>query len=455
MLFFKKIKNFLLGILNSSSRTGKSVKNIIISMFSKCVSILVSFLIVPLTISYLNPTQYGIWLTISSIIAWIAYFDLGLGNGFRNCFAKAKAQGDIHLAKQYVSTTYFAISAIVTCVVIFVLIANCFVDWTAILNLDHKYMYELRFVFGIVSSFFCLNMIVNVFSFLLLADQKPGLLSSIQVIGQLLSLGVIYLLTKFSSGSLSELALYYSGIPCLTMIIASFLFFNFTKYKIYRPHIKFIKTHLIKKILNVGIQFFFIYLCLILVFQVINIIITRELGPERVTEYNVAYKYFNILYMVMVIIITPFWSAFTDAYAQGDYVWMKSTLKRLEIVWTVFVFIGVIMLFVSSLFYRIWIGDSVHVPLLLSVAMFFYIEAQLIGAIYMQLINGIGTIRIQFIIYVVFAIVSWPLVTFSCRSFGVYGATLFPTLVYLIQAFFGKIQLTKLLSQKATGVWNR
>lgn len=72
----------------------------------KCISILVSLQVVPLTITYINPTKYGIWLTLSSIIAWLSYFDLGFAHGFRNRFSEAKANGNILLAKEYVSTTY-------------------------------------------------------------------------------------------------------------------------------------------------------------------------------------------------------------------------------------------------------------------------------------------------------------------------------------------------------------
>ena len=56
---------------------------------------------------------------------------------------------------------------------------------------------------------------------------------------------------------------------------------------------------------------------MLFIFQVINIIISRNLGPIAVTQYNVAYKYYNVLNMASVIILTPFWSAFTDAYVKG------------------------------------------------------------------------------------------------------------------------------------------
>ena len=47
----------------------------------------------PLTIDFVNPTQYGIWLTLSSLLAWFSFFDIGLSLGFRNRFAQAKANG--------------------------------------------------------------------------------------------------------------------------------------------------------------------------------------------------------------------------------------------------------------------------------------------------------------------------------------------------------------------------
>lgn len=441
-------------VSGDSQRSKKAVKNIIVSIFTKGISIITSFLIVPLTIRYVNPTQYGVWLTISSVIAWITYFNLGLGNGFRNKYAEAKANNDIECQQEYVSTTYFSTFVLVMILFVISSILNSFIQWSSFLKLDYAYNDELKIVFTIVSFFFCFNMSVNTFSYLLLADQRPGLLSVIQVTGQVVSLIVIYVLTKITSGSLTNLASYYSGIPAIVMLLASLVYFRTDYFKV-RPRLKCVRPKLVKNILTLGLQFFFINICLILIFQVINIIITRELGPDTVTEYNIAYKYFHILYMVMVIIITPFWSAFTDAYAQKDYSWMKKTLKSLEYIWFFSVLIGVVMLLISAWFYKFWLKDEVSVSYALSASLLIYMLMQTLGAIYMHLINGIGTIRLQLYIYLLFAIISWPLITWSCRVFGVCGAVIMPTLVYLVQAILGKIQLSKLLSDNAKGLWNK
>lgn len=207
--------------------------------------------------------------------------------------------------------------------------------------------------------------------------------------------------------------------------------------------------------MGLGAQFFVISLCLIIIFQVVNIVLSRELGPVSVTEYNVANRYFNVLYMFTNIVVTPFWSAFTDAYTQKDFTWMKKTLGRLEKLWLLALGSGIIMLAVSPFFYNIWIGDDVNVSFLLSFSVMIMILSRTLGNIYMFMINGIGTIRIQLITYIVFAVIAWPSLVYSCRWFGVCGIVIVPTIVYLIQSLLARIQLNKHISKTAQGIWLR
>lgn len=439
-----------------NKRTKGIISNIGLSFVGRIVTTLSSFLIVPLTIDYVNPTQYGIWLTLSSIISWVAIFDLGLGQGFRNKFSESMALGDFQLAREYVSTTYFAVGVIVSIAYIILIILNSFVNWSTILNIDKSYNQELNKVFFIVGSFFCLKMVVGIFGTLLTADQKPGISSLIQAFGNLLSLISIFLLTRFTSGSLTNLAIFYAGVPCFTIFAISLLTFIFhNRYKRLSPKLKFIKRHLIKNIISLGIQFFIIHICMIIVFQLSNIVISREIGPIDVTRYNISYKYFNLLYIFSNIIINPFWSAFTEAYTLKDYSWMKSMISKLEKTWLLLILCGCLMLICAPTIYLIWIGNKVHINFELNLFMLIFFVFHIIGSIYMYLINGIGTIRIQLIIYILFAIISWPLLVYSCRLYGLIGILFAPSAVFAIQAIMGKIQLNKIISGKAYGIWKK
>lgn len=442
-------------ITPTSERSKEMMKNIQTSFIGKFVGIISTLLIMPITINYVNPTQYGIWLTISSIIGWISFFDLGLGNGFRNRFAEARAKGNNQLARQYLSTTYFAITLLVIIIYSMALLLNSLIDWSLFLHVNESYRVELQQIFAIIGGFFCLNMIVGVFGMMLTADQKAGWAAMINGGGQLVSLMVVFILTKVSQGSLVNLALYFSGVPSLFMLVISLIMFRFTRYREFIPHFKDIRINLIRNILSLGIQFFIIYLCIIAIFQMMNIIISREIGPYGVTQYNAANRYFNVIYMIVIIIVTPFWSAFTDAYTKKDYLWMKNVISKLEKMWIISVFFGLIMLLFSSLFYHIWLGDSVKVPFLLSLAVFFYIEFQTLGGIYTFLIDGIGTIKLQTIVYVLFMLISWPTMVLSCRYFGIVGIVLLPTVVYIVQSTVARLQLKKLMRNKAQGIWGK
>ena len=200
-------------------------------------------------------------------------------------------------------------------------------------------------------------------------------------------------------------------------------------------------------------QFFVIYLCLIVIFQMLNIVISRELGPDAVTEYNIAYKYFNVLNNVVIIILSPFWSAFTDAYAKRDYPWMKRTVRSLERLWA-FTSVGCLVMFaLSQPFYRLWVGSDVTVATSLSLAVAVYFIVSNLGNTYMYVINGIGTIRLQLLTYVAFALVAWPFMLWAGSYFGIVGIIMVPSVAMLLQALIGKIQLSKLLNKTAHGMW--
>ena len=436
----------------SSQRSQEAIRNIVISMAAKCITVIATLLLVPLTIQYVNATQYGIWLTLSSIIAWVYFFDMGLGNGFRNRYAEAKAANNMILARQYVSTTYFAIALIVGVVFVLLMILNAYVDWTSILKVDALYHDELRNVFCIVCGFFCLSMVANIFAMLLTADQKPGWAAMLNGLGNLGSLLVIFVLTKVSSGSLTNLALYYSGVPCIVMLIGSIIMFC-GRYRNVSPRLRDIRVGLVRDIMGLGLQFFVIYLCMIVLFQIINVVISREIGPYAVTQYNVAHKYFNVLHMLMIIVITPFWSAFTDAYYKRDYGWMRTSLRKLELSWLCAVLGGIVMLLLAPYFYAIWVGESVQLPWQLSLITMMYVLFQTLGGVYMYPINGIGKICVQLIAYLVLALIAWPTMIWGARNWGLVGVLILPSVAFLVQAILGKIQLTKLLSGVQTGIW--
>ena len=270
-------------VLSGDIRTVKAKKNILLSFFNKIIAIVISFALVPITVNYLDQEQYGIWLTITSIVSWISFFDIGLGHGFKNKIAEAKANNDIMLCKKYVSTAYFIFIILFGTLLIIFECVNPFINWAAILNVSPNYSQVLSSVVSIVLIGTCLQFVAAVFPLLLSADQRPALSSMITTVGQAFSLIIIYILTLFPIHNMRYIAVALSWTPLIITCIISCWFFKH-QYNDYMPSLKMIDTSLIRNILNLGVKFFVIQFSMIAIFQVVNIILSRVLGPSSVTE---------------------------------------------------------------------------------------------------------------------------------------------------------------------------
>lgn len=91
----------------ADERTRYTQLNIFYSFIIKFFAIGAGLLLVPLTLNYLTTTEYGIWITLNSILVWINSFDIGLGNGLRNKLIESFSLSDDRTSAQYVSTAYF------------------------------------------------------------------------------------------------------------------------------------------------------------------------------------------------------------------------------------------------------------------------------------------------------------------------------------------------------------
>ena len=457
MSVITKINSLLSRYFKGGSERSLIVKKNIIQSFGfKVVSIILSLLIVPLTIDYISAEQYGIWLTVSSIVAWISYFDLGLGHGLRNRYAECKALGNTQLAKHYISTAYAVFSFIFLTVLLVFFLVNQFIDWQGFLKISQLENAELQKLMMILVSFFCLTMIFKVINSLLLGDQRTSFASGVSVTEQLVSLIVVYILTKTTTANINYLAFSSYGVPCCVLLIITIVLFSSKGFfHEYRPSLSFVDFHLTKHLIGLGVKFFIIQVSLLVIFQFVNIILSRNCGQLAVTQYNISYKYFNMLHMAEIIILTPFWTAFTDAFTKKDYSWMKSVYKKLNILAVISIPVVITMVLLAPTFFIIWLHDSVSVPYSLNICMGLYMLAMVYASLQMYLLNGIGKVNVQLYVYIFFAIISIPTMNYLSKELNMYGILIVLIIVYTVQAIVGGVQIHKILNGRAIGMWNK
>jgi O-antigen/teichoic acid export membrane protein len=439
-----------------SDRTKKITRHVLVSFVYKGGSIITSFLMVPLTINYLDTENYGIWLTLSSFIAWFSFFDIGLGNGLRNKFAEAKAKGDLTLAKAYVSSAYFTIGIVCISVTLLFYVLNFFIDWTRVFNTNTTLEKELGILMPIVFSFFCLQLVVKLITTIYTADQHHSMQGKINFLTSIISLLLIWLMTKTTESSLLIFGALFSALPVIILIGVNLFAFSNT-YKEYRPRISLWKKEYLKDIFGLGISFFFIQIAWIVITTTDNMIISQLFSPKEVVPYNLAFKLFSISSMIFTIIVAPYWSTFTEAYFKEDYDWIEKAMKNLRKFVFIFCFLSFLLLGFSDFLYAIWVGKKIDISFNMSLLICIYTCLIIYLTPLNYFINGVGKVKLQLYQTVLMAVLNIPVSIFFAKYLGLGSiGVIFGTIICVIPSvFLSTIQFSKIINQRAFGLWNK
>lgn len=445
-----KIKLFL----KSNTRSSRYKRNAIAIIFFQFGSIALNFLLVPITLGYLGVKEYGVWMTLSTIISWFVFFDIGLGHGLRNKYAEAKAKNNISDLKKYVSTAFFSLSFLSLLIFLVFVAFSLIGNWSLILNAPEYLNHDLKILAIFIGAFFCLRFIVNIVNILLTADQEPSVKSFNEFLGQALALGTVFILTKSTEPSILYLGIALSLSQLFPLLVA-FIYFFSTRYRAIIPSLpNFSKDH-IRSIYSLGFRFFLIQLTALILFQSNNIIIAQICGPERVTEYNVAYKYLSVINFLFLAFLTPLWSAITEAFAKGDIKWIKERLIGMNKLWILVTAIGLVMVLLSPVVYKLWLKGALIPDLGLLALIWIYFLFFMRSQMFRYFMNGVGKIQLQFYVTAIQSIIHIPMAIFLSKLFGLKGILFVLIIWSFMNAIWEQIQYQRIINNKANGIWNK
>ena len=389
----------------------KFKKNIVFSMIVKGASVLLGLITVNIYLRYLGNSNYGLWITISSIASWAAMGDLGIGNGLRNELAKAYADKDINKQQELISTAIIALVKVSTAIfVILSVISEIMVAFGALEE-------EVRIPLYITNVFMCFNFVLGIFASVSHAYQ----LSYYSSLSQLLytSLNVLVVWILILTDMQSDLII-FAIINGLNNTIAHIFLIIFVLHKVrISVNLRKINKSYIRSVMSIGGQFFLLQLCGLVLYSTDNVIINGLFGSEDVTVYSIITKVFNTGETLFSILLVSLWSAVTYQYNLKNYTWIVSKIKSLIRIWRLFA-IGVIAVAIwFNLLIKLWLGDQAIIYSWDMIILFaVYSLAGTFGAIFINVANGIGIIKLQLVMAVVEAVFNIPLSIFLAQNCG-------------------------------------
>ncbi len=442
--------------LNKGSERAKMVKrNALASLIIKLGSMFIDFAKVPVLLTYLLQENYGVFLTITSIVAWTHRFDFGLGAGLRYKLTAAISQRDNYYGKRLVSTAYISLSVIM--LIAFIIISPIItqLNWNHILNSQSNTSSELMTCVILVIVVFFIQFVLELISIVLQANQRAAVSTIFKPIANLFTLLSIIIIRHYSFNSLY--------IACLTMtlpIVVVLFFANvylFTKqYKSIAPSLKDFDKKCIKDIYSLGLKYFIGSVSSLIIFNTASFLITYFINPKATTIYNTAWTYFGIVVLLNTMVLQPLVAAITDAYIKDDISWIKNCFIKICRYSLLLTFISLIMLAFSQIAFHLWVGDKIIIPWGLSIAMTVFFIGNIWSSPFQNFLTGVGKQNVMVALSCIKILIFIPVSIVFIKSWGLIGLVSSILLVNTIpNILVGILQFNLIINKKAKGIWDR
>jgi O-antigen/teichoic acid export membrane protein len=292
----------------------------------RVVTLLSSLVSVPLTLKYLGPERYGIWVAMSSINTLLAFTDFGAGYGLMNRVARGTGTGDAELIRRSVSSTFFALLLVTALLLVGAACLYPLVPWQSGLHTRTtadgiaagRAVAVMVTVFLLTTPFATVQRVQFAY--------QEGFQSQLWQIGGVLA-GLVGLVAVISrKGDLWMLALASTAGPFLAVCL-NWVDQFYRKRPWLRPRRQSWELRTAKEVIADGGFFLILQLAGTVVLSIDSLLIVHWFGPVSLTEYSLVARLYQIAPALGAVWFAPLWPAYAEAIARGDARWARKSLS--------------------------------------------------------------------------------------------------------------------------------
>ena len=283
----------------------------LVSSYSQLiVGMIIPLLLTPYMVNKLGSEEYGLWVLLSSVIAYFGLSNLGFGTTLLKEVSQNKSRE--HLST-YVSTTigfFMLISSIVF-----------FVFLVVMLNLDNFFLItdELQktaeITFTLLYFIFLVSFLSSAFNTLLFAKGMLHIQSAIGIVQSIVTALLIFAVLYAGHGIVMiatvNLVMALVGAVTVATIASKRVDFSLSR--------KYFDWELLKKMASPSMHYFFISIAVLVVFYTDNIIISSFMGLGAVAVYSIGYKLVDVAQKLLFKIVDVLLPNVAALYGDGKY----------------------------------------------------------------------------------------------------------------------------------------
>jgi O-antigen/teichoic acid export membrane protein len=384
-------------------------------------SVVVAFVSVPLTLRYLGPERYGLWMSITSLLVILNFSDLGLSLGLVSALANADGMNSRDAARRYVASSVWMLAACSTVLIVIVGVSYEWVPWARFFNVSSPLAVSEA---GLAAATFlvvgALSLPLGVMGRIQQGFQEGFVANVYQCLGSLLSLIFLLIAIKVRAG-LPWLILAVAGAPSVATII-NIAISALGKYRWLSIRWSYVTPSVVRTLYRTGAAIFALQLGYAIAYNSDNIVIARVIGPIAVAQYSVCARLFSISTVAVTLVTTPIWSAYAEAHARGDSLWLTTTVRRV-------LKLGLLSACIPALLFiafgrpiiRVWAGPNMSPDYRLLIGLAVWVMLDSIRITSMTFMSATGRFRFQILSFMLFVPVSLLARVLGARASGLAG----------------------------------
>jgi O-antigen/teichoic acid export membrane protein len=365
------------------------------SIAARGIGFATSLITVPLTLHYLGTERYGLWATLSSIIALASFADLGLGNGLLNALSGAHGRDDREAGAREVSTAFLLLLAVAAALGVAFLLAYPHIDWARVYNVTSP---QAGAEAGPATAAFigCIlaNLPLGIVARIRQGYQEGYRTSVFDAAGNILGLLLVLLAIRLQA-PLVWLVLAMAGAPVVASLTHMAVLFGRDRPWLRVDPARF-DRRTASRLLHHGGLFFVLQVAATFASAPDNVIIAQTLGPTSVAQYAVVAKLFSVSVLLSDVALAPLWPAYGEAMARGDLPWVKHTLARsVQVAGIASILFASLLVIGGNEILARWVGPGFGASLALRLGFGTWVIVATMGMAVAMYLNAANLMRVQ------------------------------------------------------------
>lgn len=367
----------------------------VVTLAARGVTMLVGLVTLPLTSHYLGKERFGLWLTLSSFLAWITIADLGLSNSLINALSMADGTDDHKRAQQAVASAFWMSLLIAVVLIVAVIVATPLVNWAQVFNIvSPEAAREVTPALIVVLLFCALRLPASIIGCVYQGFQEGYVYQLWNGLSGLLGAAGLIFAIRAEAG-LSWLAAAFLMSMLLADLLSAIYLFAFRRRWLL-PRWKFFDWSQARWLLKQGSQFWVAQMSAVMMLQTSLLIVSVIFGAGQSGGFGTTLRLFALIGAVQTAFVAPLWAAYGEAAARRDYAWLSLTFKRsvaISLLWSLPA--AVAMFAAAPWLFKLLVTADVTADWHLRLAV---MTAEIINSVarcVSTLLNGLGAVRSQ------------------------------------------------------------